>query len=174
LGILLVVIGVLVFLAIAYYLYIQWSERKHGDTMFSSRQNSKRRQWIRVFKRHQRNQYKDYDPEERSIRSSLEAEEDFEEEHDEFDTIGDQHIEDVHFDPRSSGRSRSSTSGTSRSERSRSGAIRFSSSKNAASEAAMMNVNERSSRTSLDHSEDLGSNSYYEDHGKSSNVGEFI
>jgi hypothetical protein len=121
LGILLVVIGALLALAITYYFYIQWSERKLGGTLFSNRRDSKRRQWNRVFKRHQRNQYKDYDPEERSIRSSVEAEEGEEEFEDDYaddyaSNIG-QHINDPRLDFISGGGSRSMMSGSDRSGR---------------------------------------------------------
>jgi hypothetical protein len=71
-GILMIVISCMLVVAIAYYFYIQWSERKIGDTIFSNKKTSSA-----AF---QRRSYKDgYDADERSIRPSpsLEAEDVF-------------------------------------------------------------------------------------------------
>jgi hypothetical protein len=100
-GILMIVIAAMLVLAISYYIYIHWSEREYGDTMFSAggsvgsdysqrRTNSRRRQWNKIFKRQQR-RYRDYDPEEKSIRHSLEAEVD---EHDHDDSLAGENFED--------------------------------------------------------------------------------
>lgn len=82
-GILLIVIAFMLVVAITYYFYIQWNERKVGDTLFSNKKTSSS-----AFRR----SYQDsYDPEERSIRPSpsLEAEDVFDGESfdDEYDGI---------------------------------------------------------------------------------------
>ena len=143
-------IGGLLALAITYYFYIQWSERKLGGTIFSNRQNSKRRHWNRVFKRHQRNQYKDYDPEERSIRSSGEADEEFEDDYDDYASNIGQHINDPRLDITSGG-SRSILSGSDRSGRAsaRASGLRGSFDDHR-DPLAPMNGSDRASRTTLD------------------------
>jgi hypothetical protein len=185
LGILLVVIACLLFLAITYYIYIQWRERQVSDTMFSSRQNSNRRQWNKVFKRHQQSHYKDYDPEQKSIRSSLEAVEEFEEEFDEFGYDDDQHIGIAQSDSKSNGRSDASKRSTSRSDRSKrtngrtsaGSSSRFSSSHDEASNSVLMSSKDRGSRATSDCLEGLRFDSYDGDNDrestKSASVGRF-
>ncbi|KAG7356285.1 hypothetical protein IV203_000971 [Nitzschia inconspicua] len=82
-AILMIVVSCMLVVAIVYYLYIQWNERKFGDTMFSNKKTSSS-----AFRR----SYEDgYDPEERSIRRSpsLEAEDLFDGEsfEDEYDGV---------------------------------------------------------------------------------------
>jgi hypothetical protein len=175
LGILLIVIASILALAITYYFYIQWSERNLGGTIFSSRQNSKRRQWNRIFKRHQRNQYKDYDPEERSIRSCVEAEEEFEDDYDDYAGNVGHNVDNTRLDFISEG-SRSSMSGSDRSGRA---SARASGLRPSIDGDVTMNVKETASRTTLDNGLDGLRFDYDDDDNRvksrnSDSIGEFI